>query len=345
MFDHLIGNQRVKELLRRMLETDRVPGALLFAGEEGVGKKLFAIELARALNCRNRQGVEACGTCSACKRISRFNFPTSDETDDWKKIIWSDHGDVGMVVAPKRLLQVDQMREIEREANFRPFEGRARVFLIEEADRLNEPSSNALLKILEEPPPTSHIILITARPAMLLTTIRSRCQALRFSPVSVAEIEKYLTQQKIASGAEAKLLARCANGSIGRALYADLKSYKEHRQPMLKLLNALAITGDRSQLLRLSESMNEAKYKDDFEFRLELLETLIRDALIVAVNGDLKSIVNEDVLPELQKIAERVNSHSATSWIADIEELREQLIVNINRKPAIDALFFKMANA
>ena len=345
MFDHLIGNQAVKDLLRRMLASERVPGALLFAGDDGVGKKQFAIELARALNCRNRQGVEGCGTCSACTRISKFNYPPADEKEDWKKIIWSDHGDVGMVVAPKRLLLVDQMRDIEREANFRPFEGRARVFLVEEADRLNEPSSNALLKILEEPPPTSHIILITSRPAMQLPTIRSRCHMVRFSPVPAVEIEQYLVREKIAKGDEAKLLARCANGSVGRAVTSDLNSYKAHRTPMLQVLSSLAVSKDHAQLLRVAELMNEAKFKDDYEFRLELLETLIRDALVLALGGDESGIVNHDVLPELKKIAQGVNTHNATAWIADIENLREQLIVNINRKPATDALFLRMANA
>lgn len=344
MFDRLIGNQKVKELLRRMLASKRVPGALLFAGEEGVGKKQFAIELARAMNCRNLQGVEACGTCSPCIRISKFNFPTAAESEDWEKIIWSDFGDVGMVVAPKRVLKVVQMREIEREANYRPFEGRARLFLVEEADRLNESSSNALLKILEEPPPTSHIILITSRPAILLTTIRSRCQAVRFSPVTAGEIEQYLVREKVASGAEARLLARCANGSIGRALHSDLMTYKAHREPMLQLLSALAVTGDRTQLFRIAETMNEAKFKDDYEFRLELLETLIRDALILALGGNEEGLVNEDVLLELRKVSNGINSISATKWIAAIEDVREQLIVNINRKPATDALFLKMAS-
>ena len=129
MFRQLTGNERVKQILKRMLESGRLPGALLFSGEEGVGKKLFALEVARALNCRSPHGVEGCGECPACKRIGKFNYPQSDESDDWKSIIWTDHGDVGMVVAPKRLLLVDQMRQIEREANYRPFEGRAACFL------------------------------------------------------------------------------------------------------------------------------------------------------------------------------------------------------------------------
>lgn len=343
MFDQLTGNERVKQLLRRMLGSGRIPGALLFTGEEGVGKKLFALEIAKALNCRAPQGGEGCGKCPACVRMSRFNFPQSQESDDWKKIIWTDHGDVGMVVAPKRLLLVDQMREIEREANFRPFEGKARIFLVDEADRFNDQSANALLKSLEEPPPTSHIILITSRPAMLLPTILSRCQAIRFSPLTTAEIEQHLLTNKLATPAEAGLRARAGNGSIGRALAGDLKSFKERRDAMLEVLTALAITGDHSRLLRLAEEMNEANHKDEYEFGLELLETLIRDALMLSFGINSEHVINEDVLPQLQKISERIDSSRATSWISRIEELREQLIVNINRKPATDALFLSMA--
>lgn len=343
MLDQLTGNERVKKLLRRMLGSGRVPGALLFSGEEGVGKKLFALEIAKALNCRAPQGVEGCGKCPACVRMSHFNFPQSQDPDEWKKIIWTDHGDVGMVVAPRRLLQVEQMRQIEGEANFRPFEGKARVFIVDDADKFNDASANALLKTLEEPPPTSHIILITSRPAMLLPTVRSRCQSLRFSPLTTAEIEQHLLKNKLATPAEAGLMARAGNGSIGRALAGDLESFRERRDAMLQVLTALAITGDHSRLLRLAEEMNEAKHKDEYEFGLELLETLIRDSLMLSVGVTSGKVINEDVLPQLQKISERIDSRNATSWIARIEELREQLVVNVNRKPATDALFLSMA--
>ena len=112
MFDQLVGNERVKGLLLRTLQSGRLPGALLFTGEEGVGKKLFALELARALNCPTPNGLEGCGVCGPCKRIAKFNYPQSAESDDWKSIVWTDHPDVGMVVAPKRLLLVEQMRQI-----------------------------------------------------------------------------------------------------------------------------------------------------------------------------------------------------------------------------------------
>lgn len=345
MLNQLTGNQRVKELLRRMLESRRVPGALLFSGEEGVGKKLFALELAKAINCRSPKGVEACGKCAICVRSSRINFPASDNPDDLKKIFWTDHPDVGLVQPPTRTFHVVQMRAIEREANYRPFEGVARFFLIDEADKLNDASANALLKTLEEPPPTSHIILITSRPAVLLPTIRSRCQAIRFAPLRPEEIEEHLTQNKLATGAEMRLRARSAAGSIGRAVAGDVQIYQAQREAMLSILNALALTGDRTQLLRASEGLNEASHKGEYEARLDLLQTLIRDAWMIFLGVRKEQLVNEDILPQLTKVAARINSQRVTRWLSEIEELREQLTVNINRKVATDALFLSMASA
>ncbi len=107
MFDHLTGNQRVKDILRRMLTAGRVPGALLFVGEDGVGKKLFALELAKALNCREPVGVEACDHCSSCVRIRQSKFPDYTDADDNKKrLVWSDYPDVALARPYNRILRV-----------------------------------------------------------------------------------------------------------------------------------------------------------------------------------------------------------------------------------------------
>ena len=342
MFDELIGNSRVKTVLKRMLVSDRLPGAMLFTGEEGIGKKLFALEVARALNCRTPKGEEACGVCSSCVRIRKLNYPTRDDADEWTQIIWTNHPDVGLVVAPKRVLRVEQMRQIEKEANFRPFEGKARVFLIDEADKLNDASANALLKVLEEPPRTSHLILITARPAMLLPTILSRCQMIRFSPLTPDEIESHLVKNDL-DVKTARLRARAAGGSMGRALSNDLITFTSQRKAMLKVLNALVLSNDRAQLLRSAEQLNEAQYKDEFEERFDVLETLIRDAWMLSLGVDSSRIVNEDLSAELNEIAQKMDAARAGDWILQIEDLREQLIVNVNRKVTTDSLLLVMA--
>ncbi|MDQ1591759.1 MAG: polymerase subunit delta [Pyrinomonadaceae bacterium] len=345
MFDRLVGNQRAKETLRRMLAGRRVPGALLFAGEDAIGKKLFALELAKALNCLAPAGVEACDKCSSCVRITHFaDAPADAKGDDAKHIIWSEHRDVGLVRAEKNVIKVDQARELERETNYRPHEGRARVFIVEEADRLNPQASNALLKTLEEVAPTSHLILLSARPANLLTTIRSRCQTIRFAPLAADEIENYLVRHKRRAGEEARLAAHLARGRLGLALSLNLDAYREAREAMLAVLDALAGQTDRARLLRAAEDLSDAKRKDEFEPRLDVLETLVRDAWLLSLDPASK-IVNEDIRARLARLGAGLKSRHAADWMARIQELRGQLAVNINRRVATDALFLSMAAA
>jgi len=344
MFSGLIGNDEVKSALRNLLTGGRVPGSLLFTGEEGIGKKLFALELAKAFNCRQRNGVEPCDQCSSCRRISQSTFPPfGKEDDDKNRMIWSEHGDVAMARPHKQIIRVGPMRELEREANFRPFEGAARVFIVEDADRMNESSSNALLKTLEEPPPTTHLILTTSNPTMLLPTIRSRCQVIRFSPIPAEAIEKFLVEQKGLAPVDAALLAHTAQGSLSRALNSDVETYRMRRESMLAVLKALTVSVDRAQLLRSAEELAAAKDRGEYEQRLSVLEVLIRDAWALALGRPEQVIVNRDLLKDLRRIAAELDSARAAAWLGEIEELRAALLVNLNRRIASDALFLTMA--
>lgn len=343
MFDTLIGNERAKEILRRMLGQGRVPSALLFAGEEGLGKKLFALELARALNCRSRRGVEACGVCAACARVGRVQYP-KDDKDEYKKIIWTDHPDVGFVLPYNRNIYIHAIREVERESNFRPMEGAARVFIIEHAEGMADPSSNALLKTLEEAPPSSHIILITSRPAGLLPTIRSRCQTVRFAPLAADELEGYLVREGKRAGEEARLAAQLSSGRPGIALSLNLDDYRQRRDAMFGVVEALASGGgDRMRLLRAAEEMGDAKNKEEYEPRLDALEILVRDLWLLSLGGGGVRLVNGDLRESLARLASGVAPARASRWLTRIEELRGQLAVNVNRRAATDALFLTMS--
>lgn len=328
-----------------MLAAGRVPGALLFAGEAGVGKKQFALELARALNCPTPRAAEACGVCPACQRIGRFKLPAADDKDAHKRIVWSEHGDVGMILPFNRSIYIHAARELEHETNFRPYEGRARVFIIEDADLLgeaNKPAANALLKTLEEPSPTSHIVLVTARPASLLPTIRSRCQTVRFAPLSPAEIEQHLVETRKRSGEEARLAAHLSRGRLADALSLNLDDYRAGRDAMMSVLEALAPPGDRVRLLRAAEDLSDAKRKDEYEPRLEVLETLVHDLWLLALNPEGARLVNEDVRERLARVSKSVAAPRAARWLTLIEDLRGQLAVNVNRRVATDALLLTM---
>lgn len=342
MFDNLVGNQRIKETFGKMFRESRIPGSMLFTGEDGIGKRLFALEIAKALNCLNPVDFSPCTKCVRCRRISKFFFPATDDKDANEPIHWSQFPDVGVIRASGAFIRVSQMRNLEREANFLPYEGEARVFIVEDADRLNDSSSNALLKTLEEPPSTTHLILLTARPAQLFATIRSRCQLFRFSPLAPEEISGFLVSERGQSKEDADLLARISGGSLGRAIETRLDEYKEARSAMLEILMSLAGDRDRVKLLKESEQLNNLKSKDDYERRLELLTGLIRDLWLLKLGASGDQIVNLDLAPQLGKAAEGRDSRTAAGWIRLIEKHKSGFKFNINKKVATDALLLGM---
>ena len=343
MSSHLIGNEEVKTRLSRMLANGRLPNAMLFAGPDGVGKKLFAAEIARSFVCSSPSKNRACGECAACKRVTQFNIPTADKGDDYDNVFFSEHADVGLVIPYKRNLRVGAIRALEIQANFRPYEARARVFIVDDADKMNDAAANALLKTLEEPPETTYIILVSSRPNLLLSTIRSRCQTIRFAPVSPMAIETYLRTERSMSPEDAGLAARISNGSVAKAASVDLEQYRTQRENLLKIVERGLGTPDRSFLVRASEQLNDAKNKDHFEENLEILEALIRDIWLLKNDGDLSQIRNFDIGDKLMAVAAAMSREKLAADLDEIELLRQSLAVNINRKIATDALFMKMS--
>ena len=340
---------------------NRVPGALLFAGATGVGKRLFALELAKTLNCLSPTAtLEACDVCGACLRIETLTRPAERIANAETAIIWSDHKDVGMLVPDGRFIKIEQAREVEREANFRPAEGRRRVFIIDDADRLNESAANALLKILEEMPATTHFMLITSRPDALLPTIRSRCQTLRFAPLTHTEIEHHLITTHQRAGTEARLAARLARGNLALALNLNLDSYQAQREHILTVLDALASKRDRARVLRIAEEIGDPKHKEDYEATLDTFEITVRDvwhltlaaqessrpkdyhqtspAVTETLSDTTSIIVNEDIAARLAALAPRLAPRTLALFLTRIDRVRRELSININRRLATDAL-------
>src|SRR6202035_1676577 len=176
-FRDVVGHVRLIDLLSRSVAGGSLPPSLLYAGPAGIGKHLAALAVAQALNCSHAQGSgftvhgsgpDACGVCPACSRIARGVHP------DVLFVSPNDNGNI----------RLEQVLEVIDRAQYRPFEGRRRVVIINDADALVAHAQNALLKTLEEPTPSSVFILVTARPDMLLPTVLSRCPQLRFRPLS-----------------------------------------------------------------------------------------------------------------------------------------------------------------
>jgi DNA polymerase-3 subunit delta' len=328
-FAKLIGNERNKQIIRRLLERGRINSTMIFAGPEGVGKRQFALTMAKAANCHQSPAdgyeTDSCDRCPVCRRIDEGAY-----------------GDVTVIRPEGQFIKIAQTRELSEEVYFRPREGRQRFFIIDEADRLREEAANSLLKTLEEPPPTSTLILLTSRPDALLLTIRSRAQKLIFSPLSVAEMEKFLDDNYPRPKPDTALLARITEGRIGQATAFDLSVYRQERRTLIELLELLVAGENRFRLLKAAEYLGK-KERDEFEKQLDLLSALLRDLFLIATGSDPDAIVNIDAADRLAPLAGRLELSRLISWVEKFDELRAGLRININRQVATEAALLGLA--
>jgi DNA polymerase III delta' subunit len=247
-FRAIIGHRRLVSLLSRAVARDTVPPSLLLAGPEGVGKRRVATALVETLNCLKPIATDtlerdACGECAACRRIARGIHPD---------VIVIEPGDSGSI-------KIDPVRDVVERAQYRPFEGRRRVVIVDYADALTEDAQSALLKILEEPPSASAFLLVSPSPDTLLPTVRSRCPRLRFGPLAASEIAEALVRDHGYDEAEARAVAADADGSLGRALDAEAADLAQARATAQLWLTQSARGGDPAARVQLAQSFFDKK--------------------------------------------------------------------------------------
>lgn len=324
-FSSLVGNERIKRLLKRAVAEGRIAQGLIMSGPNGVGKRQFALSLAQAVNCLSLKEGDACGNCSACRKISENN-----------------HIDVETFSPDGQFIKIAQMRDLTEKAQFRPYDGRRRVYIIDQAERLNPQAANSILKVLEEPPETTLLILVTSRPYSLLETIRSRCQMLSFSPLATNEMESYLKANYKRPAEETRMLARLARGSIGRALEIDLGVYRDERRAMLEIIESLAVTRDTIKLMQAAEHLARKLEKPEFEKHLDTLMVLFEDLFHLKLGEAASSLTNADIADRLERIAETITVEQINRWVANVEAILLSLARNVNRQLAMEAMFLSV---
>jgi len=320
-FSSLVGNERLKRLLKRAVAEDRIHQGLIFAGPRGVGKQQFALALAQALNCRRPLGGDACGACDQCIKIAA-----------------REHIDIETIVPDGQFIKISQMREMTEKANYRPYDGRCRVYILDDAERLNLSAANSILKVLEEPPETTLLVLVTAKPYALLQTIRSRCQMLSFAPLTAGELEAFLNENYKRPAEENRLLARLARGSIGRALEIDLGIYREQRAMMVELIEAVIISRDTMKLMQAAEYLAKKLEREEFERHLDALLVLLADVFHLKLGETAESLTNADIAPRLERLAEMATLEQIADWVERIESVMQGLARNLNRQLAMEEM-------
>lgn len=258
--DQVPGQTRAKRFLRRLLATGNIPHALLFSGIAGIGRFAVAMEFARLLNCRNLQKGDSCHECPSCRKIDTGHHP-----------------DIVVIRKDGAFIKLDQIREIKDRLKYRPFEGRWRVVIIQDAQDLRQEAGNALLKLLEEPP-KQNIFLITVTEAQkLLPTIVSRCCHVRFQPLEDRWIEEHLRATYGMAGEQSQEITRLAEGSLERARWFAEEERIAHRN---EILGHMARLGELSMFDLFGLTAQWAQSAEDLEQDLECIKLWVRDLVL-----------------------------------------------------------------
>ncbi len=368
-FNSFLGNAGAVEHLRTAIAAGRLPHSLILSGPAGAGKYTLALMLAMSVECERQprdlwsNGLSLAGFCGVCRNCTRIAtaFNLADEIDkavaareelretDKKetRVLIQPHPDVLIIPPdpPQLLIKLGQVRSLIHSANYLPAEAPRKIFILTASSFMKE-AANSLLKVLEEPPATVHIILLSENPGELLPTIRSRCANVRLGALPVEEIEMLLSDRRPDVPAKQRtLIARLAQGAAGRALNFDLATYTTARADALLFLRQATQEPDHTALFKMTETYRagaEGQQKTG-----ELLHTfsLLLEDLLLIQSGTPELVRNTDLRPELERIAHSVSFQWIEQASRSLDQVWSGMRRNLLRSLSLDAFSGQLATA
>jgi DNA polymerase-3 subunit delta' len=357
-FREFLGNSVTVTRLRKSVRTGHFPQALVLAGPKGAGKYTLSLMLAQAVNCLNPTESDGlpdyCGQCHNCERIgaaanleervaeavaAREDMRDADKRET--RILIQTHPDVLIVPPdpPQLLIKLGQVRQVIHVAYYRPPVESARSFSIFTSSAFMKEAANSLLKVLEEPPPHTSLILLTENPQELLPTIRSRAVVHRLGALPATELETLLAERRPELKPQQRTLAaRLSEGAVGRALTIDLGVYVASRQDALAILKTALREPDYSQLFHATETYRAGA--DGQEKTLNLLRamgSLVEDLLLV-VAGSPQLVRNVDLDAELERMAQGLTVDWIDGAARALVQVESGMRRNLLRSLSLDAM-------
>lgn len=348
-WDSVIGQLRVKNILQSALQNNRVAHAYLFTGSVGVGTDALAIEFARSLLCDRAAGA-ACGECPSCKKMNLLQHPNvkiivplpggdNDKNDDGESLERDVFNEVLRQTAEKaknpyfhieipkaKFIRIKSIREMKRESSMSSAEKGRKIFLLFDADALNDAAANSLLKILEEPLDNVHFILTSSRKDVLKPTIISRCQIVQCSVLSDEEISAALIDRESLEREQARFIARLAGGNYSRALQLLSEDLQKYRTDAVGFLRS--ILGPSS--LKLFEEQEEylsGNKRAEAENLLAMVHVWFRDALVLREHAS--TVFNIDQESDLTRFVERFGEKNLERCLNSVERSLDLLRRNV----------------
>lgn len=358
------GQETVKKILLNSLNRNRLASTFLFHGDDGVGKWPTAIALAALVNCEkpliDQSGsvLDACGECRNCNQILNLSFselylalplpPHKNEAEAIElnlEFIQQKKTEPYKIISSTRqmTIPIDVARQIKRKTAIKPPEGIRRVILFYQMEKMLPSSADSLLKLIEEPPPETIIILTTRDPESLLPTIQSRAQKIRFRPVSTAEISGYLADRYGIASDRAEFFSRLAEGSIGRAINSiDDGGESSTRQVSFLVFKALFQKDNPAAAATLYEFINPNN-RGEVEQILSFWQSFLSDLILLRYSRDSSELLNTDLAGELENIANRITgAENFCLMLDDVRDVKISLRRNVHIRPAMTALVFDL---
>ncbi len=342
-FESIIDQDRPIRILTAFLQKGTIPHALLFTGIEGVGKERAAVALAMACNCaENQTGSDServdirpsdhsntsrpfttkpCGNCKSCRKI---------ESDY--------HPDIIRLKPSGPFIKIDQIRTLCQTLAMKPYEAEMRVVIISDAQAMNPAAGNALLKMLEEPPGRTILILVAAHTSDLLPTIVSRCLHIRFNPISRINLTSVLVREHGIDSADAAVIATMAGGSVSKALRMYRTHWIKRRYWLISELDSLS-AGSVNRLLAFGDQL--AKNKDDLPDALDMLKSWLRDLVIAKLHPD--RMLNHDLASNLQQVSQKMSLTSLLSKFETIQSAQNAIQAGTNIRLAMESMVLKLS--
>jgi len=293
-FQEIKGQDRALSIIREYIGRNRLEGGYLFTGPHSVGKRLTAETLAKAVNCFNKT-IDSCDSCPACLKINK-----------------NEHPDVHMFGGPdNEAIKIEHIRHLQNQISLRAYEGKKKVFIIDNAENLTPEAASALLKILEEPPANSLIILISAKPNLLFKTIISRCKTIKFHNLKRQLLESILRTDYSLDHNLAHFLAYYSEGSIGKALALKDEDVLHTKNRIIDEFLAQKKAMPDNTLFQNKEYLRRS---------LNILATWLRDIYLLKVGMPHAEIINLDRKEDLLRMMTRfsfINLDEAFNFISD----------------------------
>ena len=310
-FDSIIGQEGVVRYLKDAVRTGKISHAYLISGDRGSGKKTVADAFAAALECRVLDD-DACGKCPDCQRVMHGTHP-----------------DVVHIRPVKGLISVDQVREdIVRASSVKPYSGKYRIFIVENAETMNQQAQNALLKTLEEPPAYAVILLLSLSAEALLPTVVSRCVRLDLRAVPDDKISRYLVKSCAVSEYEANLAASYAQGNIGRALEAATSAeFSEMIGRTVYLLKQIHELPLGEMIMFIREMTNEKEKAQEF---LDILTLWFRDVLMFKATFEVDRLIFKNDIAEIRQQAIESSYPGLEKILDRIDAAGQRLRANVS---------------